>query len=276
MARQMLDAKAARLKVEQDREALANRIGRLQMEETRATKRIEQTHQRTQEIIAAKDEHHSQLQHKEMRRQEQEDLVAQHREYLRAVREEQRKFSVSQREAAEADRQALIRASKESAARNAEAIAMNRAADLNHAMYKRNEVRRVRALRQLSRVAAACAAVAETRSCVQLRTCGTADGRRFVWRPAQVEADARERKLREKELMIAHLQQRAGARKDEEEQRAEDLEGELASLEREEYELLVSLEGHKAERAFIYEHLEAAAGPVGGTPFVTSAPALVV
>lgn len=233
MARQMLDAKAARLKVEQDREALANRIGRLQMEETRATKRIEQTHQRTQEIIAAKDEHHSQLQHKEMRRQEQEDLVAQHREYLRAVREEQRKFSVSQRVAAEADRQALIRASKESAARNAEAIAMNRAADLNHAMYKRNEVRRV-------------------------------------------EADARERKLREKELMIAHLQQRAGARKDEEEQRAEDLEGELASLEREEYELLVSLEGHKAERALIYEHLEAAAGPVGGTPFVTSAPALVV
>ena len=43
MSAAMLDAKRARMKVENDREALANRIARLQAEELRATKRIEQT-----------------------------------------------------------------------------------------------------------------------------------------------------------------------------------------------------------------------------------------
>ena len=39
---------------------------------------------------------------------------------------------------------------------------------------------------------------------------------------AQVEADARERKLREKELMVAHLHQRAEDRQDTEMRRYED------------------------------------------------------
>lgn len=43
MSAAMLDAKRARMKVENDRDALANRIARLQAEELRATKRIEQT-----------------------------------------------------------------------------------------------------------------------------------------------------------------------------------------------------------------------------------------
>ena len=60
MSAAMMDAKRARMKVESDREALANRIARLQTEELRATKRIEQTHRRTQEILTAKNRHSQQ------------------------------------------------------------------------------------------------------------------------------------------------------------------------------------------------------------------------
>ena len=78
-----------------------------------------------------------------------------------------------------------------------------------------------------------------------------------------MEADARERKLREKELMIAHLQQRAEERQGEETRRAEELDRKLAELERQEYELLVALEGHKAEREHVYRQLENQLVPSG-------------
>ena len=80
----------------------------------------------------------------------------------------------------------------------------------------------------------------------------------------RVEADARERKLHEKELMIAHLQQRASTRQNEEQKRAEALDQQLADLEKQEYDLLVALEGHKAERAHVYEQLESQLGPAKG------------
>jgi hypothetical protein len=78
--------------------------------------------------------------------------------------------------------------------------------------------------------------------------------------PSQVEADARERKLREKELMIAHMQQRAADRAGAEEQSCTQLQRTLDTLEREEYELLLSLEAHKNERLAVYGELESQAG----------------
>ena len=66
MSHAMIEARRARMKVENDREALANRIHRLQQEEVRATRRIEQTHRRTQEILNAKDRHRGQQEMKKM------------------------------------------------------------------------------------------------------------------------------------------------------------------------------------------------------------------
>ena len=90
MSAAMLDAKRARMKVESDRQALANRIARLQSEELRATKRIEQTHRRTQEILDAKNRHHHQQTEKERARMEQEAIVMEHKKELAKVREERK------------------------------------------------------------------------------------------------------------------------------------------------------------------------------------------
>ena len=54
MSSAMLGAKRARMKVEADRQVLVNRISRLQSEEMKAVKRIEETHCRTQEVLAVK------------------------------------------------------------------------------------------------------------------------------------------------------------------------------------------------------------------------------
>ena len=144
MSSAMIAARRARLKVEHDREALANRINRLAMEEVRATRRIEQTHRRTQEIISAKNRHAAQQTVKEALRQEHEALVAEHREELSKVRLERKESAMAARQEHAAKRQLQMRGNRESAERNAEAIAHARASELNHAMFKRNEVRRVR------------------------------------------------------------------------------------------------------------------------------------
>jgi hypothetical protein len=213
MSQAMLDAKRARMKVESDREALANRIARLQAEELRATKRIEQTHRRTQEILSAKNRHQQQMTSRDKMKNEHGDLVEEHRLALGKLREERKQAMQAAKEATALERQSLGRSNREQAQRNAEAIAHQRAAELNHAMYKRNEVRKV-------------------------------------------EADARERRLREKELMVAHLQQRKEERQHEESRRAEQYDKDLAELERQEYELLVALEGHRADRQDVYRELE--------------------
>ena len=57
--------------------------------------------------------------------------------------------------------------------------------------------------------------------------------------------------------MIAHLQHRREERTNEETMRAEELDKTLADLERQEYELLVALEGHKAERALVHQQIDA-------------------
>lgn len=213
MSAAMLDAKRARMKVENDREALANRIARLQNEELRATKRIEQTHRRTQEILAAKNRHHQQLTERDRVKIEHEELVEAHRQALSQIREERKQATKEARVNYATQKQLLGRSNKEAMLKNAEIIAQQRAAELNSAMFKRNEVRKV-------------------------------------------EADARERKLREKELMIAHLQQRADERQREETRLAEQYDKDLAELERQEYELLVALEGHRNERQQVYAELE--------------------
>jgi len=197
------------MKAERDHEALANRISRLKMEEERLERRIAQTKSRTSQIVSSKDRHHADQEYKDRLRAENDYIVDTHRQHLNQTRKERQDAkATAQSEHAELMQQ-MVRANKETSMRNTEAIAHSRAAELNHAMYKRNEVRRA-------------------------------------------EADARERKLREKELMIAHLQQRAGERNVEEERRAENLDAQLAELERQEYELLNMLEGHRVE----YEQLE--------------------
>jgi len=213
MSAAMLDAKRARMKVENDRDALANRIARLQAEELRATKRIEQTHLRTQEILGAKNRHHQDMKEKELISKEKEQILEQHRAELGKVREEHKQIMQTVKEQSNVDRQTKARLNREEAMRNAEVIAHSRAAELNNAMFKRNEVRKV-------------------------------------------EADARERRLREKELMIAHQQQRAEERQREENFRADGYDELLADLEREEYDLLVAIEGHRRERQELYEELE--------------------
>ena len=144
MSAAMTDAKRARLKAENDREALANRIGRLQLEQVRAEKRIEQTHRRTKEILGAKDRHQKFLIDQEKLKATSGIEIEEHRAALREMRDETRqsKNMIKMQQAAE--REMLVRANKESAVRNYEAIQHQRAAELNHAMFKRNEVRRVR------------------------------------------------------------------------------------------------------------------------------------
>lgn len=78
---------------------------------------------------------------------EHEQLVENHRTELNKIREERRQAIQASKESAALERQALARANKEAAMRNADAIAHTRAAELNAAMFKRNEVRKVCELR---------------------------------------------------------------------------------------------------------------------------------
>jgi len=213
MSAAMIDAKRARMRVEGERQMLANRLARLQAEELRATKRIEETHRRTMEILTAKNRHQQHEQQKEQARIEHERMVDQHREQLNRLREERRQ-AVAQ--ATQATRQAMkdqVRAQKELAARAASEISYMRDVEQEMANFKRNAVR-------------------------------------------QGEALARERKLREKELMIAHLQQRAEERRREEELRTDLYDNNLSELERQEYELILSLQQQREEHHAVYRDLE--------------------
>ena len=59
-------------------------------EELRATKRIEQTHRRTQEILAAKNRHQHQMTQRDKMKNEHGDLVEEHRVALAKLREERK------------------------------------------------------------------------------------------------------------------------------------------------------------------------------------------
>ena len=159
-------------------------------------------HRRTEEILGAKNRHHNDLVEKEKQRHEHDQIVEEHRAELQKIRAERNNVIQASKEQSRQDKEALARINREESMHNAEVIAHARAAELNAAMFKRNEVRKV-------------------------------------------EADARERKLREKELMIAHMQQRTEERQREESSRADDYDKMLADLEREEYDLLVAIEAHR-------------------------------
>ncbi|KAL1496614.1 hypothetical protein AB1Y20_014218 [Prymnesium parvum] len=213
MSAAMIDAKRARMRAEGERQMLANRLSRLQAEELRATKRIEETHRRTMEILAAKNRHQQHAEQKEQLRLEQEQLIEQHRQELNRIREERKE---AMRQATLATRQAMqeqVRAQKEISARAASEVAYMREVEQEMAIFKRNAVR-------------------------------------------QGEAQARERKMREKELMIAHLQQRAEERRREEELRTHLYDQNLAELERQEYELILSLQKQREEHHNVYRELE--------------------
>jgi chromosome segregation ATPase len=177
-------------------------------------------HRRTEEILGAKNRHHNDLVEKEKQRHEHDQIIEEHRAELQKIRAERNNVIQASKEQSRQDKEALARINREESMHNAEVIAHARAAELNAAMFKRNEVRKV-------------------------------------------EADARERKLREKELMIAHMQQRTEERQREESSRADDYDKMLADLEREEYDLLVAIEAHRQERQELYEELEKQLGGKG-------------
>uniref|UniRef100_A0A7S4JDE7 Uncharacterized protein n=1 Tax=Prymnesium polylepis TaxID=72548 RepID=A0A7S4JDE7_9EUKA len=213
MSAAMIDAKRARMRVEGERQMLANRLSRLQAEELRATKRIEETHRRTQEILAAKNRHHQHELHKEQARVEHEQMVDQHRQQLNRMREERKQAMAQTTETTRAALRDQVRAQKELAERAASEISYMRDVEQEMANFKRNAVR-------------------------------------------QGEALARERKLREKELMIAHLQQRAEERRREEELRTQLYDNNLSELEQQEYELILSLQQQREEHHAVYRELE--------------------
>ena len=95
----MLNAKRARMKVEADRQVLANRIARLQAEEMKAVKRIEETHRRTQEILSVKNrQQRSDLEKRAARQQQEEELEA-HRQALIESKAQQRYAVMAARQA---------------------------------------------------------------------------------------------------------------------------------------------------------------------------------
>ena len=88
MSAAMLNAKRARMKVEADRQLLANRIARLQAEEMKSVKRIEETHRRTQEILLLKTRQQQGELEKEAVKHEEEARLTAHREHLVKQKEE--------------------------------------------------------------------------------------------------------------------------------------------------------------------------------------------
>ena len=93
MSAAMLNAKRARMKVEADRQLLANRIARLQAEEMKSVKRIEETHRRTQEILLLKTRQQQGELEKEAVKHEEEARLTAHREHL-VKQKEERKYAV--------------------------------------------------------------------------------------------------------------------------------------------------------------------------------------
>ena len=93
MSAAMLNAKRARMRVEADRQILANRIARLQSEEMKAVRRIEETHRRTQEILAVKMRQQQVEYERHMAKVEHEGALDAHRQKMLQIKEE-RKYAI--------------------------------------------------------------------------------------------------------------------------------------------------------------------------------------
>ncbi len=213
MSAAMLNAKRARMKVEADRQLLANRIARLQAEEMKSVKRIEETHRRTQEILLLKTRQQQGELEKEAVKHEEEARLTAHREHLVKQKEERKYAVLAARQAAAIARQNQAKVNKQLSAQHMLAVARVRSNEFSAAVGKRNAVR-------------------------------------------ESEAAARERKLREKQLMLSHLQSRAEERQGAEVEATAGLEGELHEMEQEELRLLQSLQEYQAKQQQTYRELE--------------------
>ena len=175
MSSAMLGAKRARMKVEADRQVLVNRISRLQSEEMKAVKRIEETHCRTQEVLAVKNRQQRAELDKRAARVQQETELELHREALAEAKSQQRYAVMAARQAAAIARQSEAHGNRQQAAHRALAIAQVRGEEYNQAVFKRSVVR-------------------------------------------QMEVEARDRRLREKQLMIQQMALNADAKRRHEEE----------------------------------------------------------
>ena len=215
MSSAMLNAKRARMKVEADRQILANRIARLQTEEMKAVKRIEETHRRTHEILSVKNRQQRTELEKRAQRVAQEEELEMHRAALIEAKAQQRYAVMAARQATAIARQSQAQSNKQAAAHRALAIAQVRGDEYNHAVFKRNVVR-------------------------------------------QMEAEARDRKMREKQLMVQQMTLAAEQRRRNEEEQITQGDERLSQLEREELELIESLQRCQEEQRSAYAEIDEA------------------
>jgi len=200
------------MRVEADRQLLANRIARLQSEEVKAVRRIEETHRRTQEILSVKTRHQVIDYERQVARTVQDDEMEKHRQALNMEKDERKYKIVAARQAVLKSRKGLAVATKEEQSEHAMSIARSRGAEYIAAASKRNTVR-------------------------------------------QDQEEARDRKRREKELLVEHLNERAAAKRRGEEQRAMHYAEELQALQREEAELVQSLAECQEEHRQVFHFI---------------------
>lgn len=137
----MTNARRARMCAEADAMLLANRLARLEAEELRAIKRIEETHRRTQEILAIKARHQQSDYEKQLSRLGQDEAVERHKHALLEAKEQQRAAVVAAREAQTAARSISASEAKRANEANAVAIARARTAERAAAAARRNSVK---------------------------------------------------------------------------------------------------------------------------------------
>ena len=215
MSSAMLGAKRARMKVEADRQVLVNRISRLQSEEMKAVKRIEETHCRTQEVLAVKNRQQRAELDKRAARVQQETELELHREALVEAKSQQRYAVMAARQATAISRQSEAHGNRQQAAHRALAIAQVRGEEYNQAVFKRSVVR-------------------------------------------QMELEARDRRLREKQLMIQQMALNADTKRRYEEDLITHGEDKLSDLEREELALIESLQRCQEEQREAYQSIDEA------------------
>jgi len=213
MSAAMINARRARMRVEADRQLLANRIARLQAEEMRSVKRIEETHKKTQEILQMKARHQQSEFEKEASKMGQEDAVEKHRLALLEMKEQQRIAIIAARQSQAIVKASQAREAKRANEENAIAIARSRGAEFNAAAFRRNTVR-------------------------------------------QDQEAARDRRQKEKELLLAHLQERSEAREGEEVKRTQEYAKQMANMQEEERRLIEALHQSQEEQRQVFASVE--------------------
>jgi hypothetical protein len=217
MSASMTNARRARMRVEADRQLLANRIARLQAEEVRSMKRIEETLRKAQEMLAVKSRHQLSELEKEASRLGHEDAIDKHKQELLQMKEQHRIAIIAAKQSQTLTKAEQAREAKRANEENAIAIARARGAEYSAAALRRNAVR-------------------------------------------QDQEAARERRHKEKELLLEHLQERSAAREMNEARRAREYADELARMQEEERRLLESLHQSHEERKQAFREVEEKAG----------------